>query len=305
MIYNGPTGEAADASYSDGSSSVEGSIVPGVAIEHDQREIVNAITASGQTPSASNLTQLANAITIGAQLKVDFLGVATALNASHRDKQLLCNGVSPFTVTLPVASATPVGYVARIRNVFLTAITVASAGGLLQLPKGVTRSTLVLPQSGDGLVVVNDGTAWQVLDYNVIPFVQARMSANQSGFVNNTYGKVAFDSTTSLRLSGDFDTATDRAICSIPGLYIVRGQVKFLAMPAASEIEVQVRLNGGVAAECFGFVSGNATKDLTVPFTAFPQTSLATDYLEVWARQISGGSRVIDSVSSQFDVVRF
>ncbi len=65
MKYFAPVDEAdPEAPYLTGSGApaVEGSIPPGEAMEHPQREIVNAITAAGLTPDEADLTQLLQAL---------------------------------------------------------------------------------------------------------------------------------------------------------------------------------------------------------------------------------------------------
>jgi hypothetical protein len=65
MKYNAPT-DATDpnASYVQGNASlgISGSKPPAIGFEGAQREIVNAITAAGLTPTNSDMTQLAQAI---------------------------------------------------------------------------------------------------------------------------------------------------------------------------------------------------------------------------------------------------
>ncbi len=64
MKYQQPVGGAADDPYVTGNpaTDTEGSIPSGEAIEHPMREIINAITSAGLTPSAADLTQLGQAI---------------------------------------------------------------------------------------------------------------------------------------------------------------------------------------------------------------------------------------------------
>ena len=64
MLYNQPVGGAANDPYVTGNpaTATPGSIPPGASIEYPQREIVNAITASGIVPSNGDLYQLAKAI---------------------------------------------------------------------------------------------------------------------------------------------------------------------------------------------------------------------------------------------------
>lgn len=65
MKYTQPLGEQnPNAGYNNGvpDAGIEGSIVPAEAIENPQREIVNAILASGLVPDGADNTQLAKAI---------------------------------------------------------------------------------------------------------------------------------------------------------------------------------------------------------------------------------------------------
>lgn len=63
MIYIQPVGGGASDPYVTGVPGVTpGSIPPGEAIEHPQREIINVIVAAGLTPSGADLTQLLEAI---------------------------------------------------------------------------------------------------------------------------------------------------------------------------------------------------------------------------------------------------
>lgn len=65
MKYVPPLGLSGDASYENFNpqAGVDGSIVPAEAIEHPQREIINAIKAAGLNPSATDLTQLSQLFT--------------------------------------------------------------------------------------------------------------------------------------------------------------------------------------------------------------------------------------------------
>jgi len=65
-----------NAGYEDYNPSLgesEGSVVPGKAIEHPMREIVNVITAAGLIPSGNDLTQLQRAIEIIVEKKINDL----------------------------------------------------------------------------------------------------------------------------------------------------------------------------------------------------------------------------------------
>lgn len=70
MLYNPPSGATgANDSYvgKNVAGGTQGSKVPRAAVENTQREIVNAIAASGQTPTNADLLQLWKAIQAGGQ----------------------------------------------------------------------------------------------------------------------------------------------------------------------------------------------------------------------------------------------
>ncbi|WFS06246.1 hypothetical protein [Methylobacterium sp. 391_Methyba4] len=68
MDYNAPSGSTdPNAPFVGKTASTQGSKVPPKALEYPQREIVNAIAASGQTPSNADLLQLWKAIQAGAK----------------------------------------------------------------------------------------------------------------------------------------------------------------------------------------------------------------------------------------------
>lgn len=64
MKYLAPAGQPADAPYLDGNrnAGVRGSVVPGKAIEHPQRELAHLIDFAGLTPADSDLEQVRKAI---------------------------------------------------------------------------------------------------------------------------------------------------------------------------------------------------------------------------------------------------
>ena len=66
MQYNPPYGKEADTSYIDGNPpfGVEGSIIPALAIELTQREIVNLILKSQLAPTNADTTQLSRSVQV-------------------------------------------------------------------------------------------------------------------------------------------------------------------------------------------------------------------------------------------------
>jgi len=92
MKYNPPVGGAANDPYitGDPAQGIEGSAIPGEAVEVPQREIVNVITTAGLTPDAANNTQLASAIQSL---------IAAALSGVSKDKIIIENATFEASVT--------------------------------------------------------------------------------------------------------------------------------------------------------------------------------------------------------------
>lgn len=99
MKYTQPLNEAEDAHYINGDPSIgqTGSIIPAGALENPQREIVNAITDAGLTPSASSNSQLAQAIS--AKITAASNALQTQINAKAAD-----NAVVKLTGTQTISS---------------------------------------------------------------------------------------------------------------------------------------------------------------------------------------------------------
>ena len=83
MKYTQPLNEVEDAHYVNGDPTIgqTGSIIPAGALENPQREIVNAITDAGLTPSASNNSQLAQAIS--AKITAATSAIQTQINGKQ------------------------------------------------------------------------------------------------------------------------------------------------------------------------------------------------------------------------------
>ena len=159
MKYHQPFGAAdPDASFVNGDPSTgqEGSIPPAEQMELPQREIVNAIKASGQTPADGDLTQLAQAMGIGIYVGT-FGGTANGLTATL-----------PGNVALPALreGLTIHGYVGASPNTGAATLTVsgfATPPGAkpIKLKNGTSD-----PAAGDlsaGVLVSfrYDGAAWR------------------------------------------------------------------------------------------------------------------------------------------------
>ena len=80
MLYNPPTGGAANDPYvgKNIAAGIQGSKIPPGAAEFPQRELVNLITASGQSPTNSDLQQVLRAVRSGV---LEFYADTGAVNA--------------------------------------------------------------------------------------------------------------------------------------------------------------------------------------------------------------------------------
>ncbi len=97
MLYNPPTGSTdPDAHYvpKNVAAGTQGSKVPPAAVENPQREIVGAITASGQTPTNSDLGQLWKAILAGARSVIGGSKIVGGRRAIY-------NAAGTYTLQLP------------------------------------------------------------------------------------------------------------------------------------------------------------------------------------------------------------
>lgn len=134
MKYTQPLNEQEDASYVNGdpSTGLTGSIIPAGALENPQREIVNAITSAGLTPSASSNSQLAQAISTlisnsasAIQTQVDgkqatVIGAATTITSSNltASRALIAN--SSGKVAVSSTTDTELGYVHGVTSAIQT-----------------------------------------------------------------------------------------------------------------------------------------------------------------------------------------
>ena len=231
-----------DDSYSNGGGAVEGSAVPAEAVEPPQREIVNAITAAGLTPSAADETQLAQAIAIAPQTKALVLATNTNLGDTHREKILLC--VNIITASLPNAAATPVGWATRVLN-FNTGgqvVTVNTLGGSLVL-RGAVVSSLKLYERADSMWVVCDGANWQVLQWSGVPAFSAWPSANFA-IPSDTPTKIPAN-LTEKNVGIEYNTTLHRFTPGVPGWYEFRIQARLSTeVPVGAELFVTLYKNG-------------------------------------------------------------
>lgn len=191
MKYTAPPGSTdPNASYVTGNAvtKVKGSPVPAEAVEHPQREIVNAITAAGLTPSESDLTQLKKAIIalIAANSQTPLRTCSTAGSTAAKTVDamgfVLYEGVDVRVKFANFNSAADPTL--NVNNTGAKAIYVY--GYPVQLGDLV---------AGQIYRMVYDGTVWQVVDglapYKLLETYSYMLAAGHPGFVEAAGGLIA------------------------------------------------------------------------------------------------------------------
>lgn len=154
MKFQPPFGAAADAPYVNGNpvAGIEGSIPPGEAIEHPQRELVAVIEAGGMTASATDLTQVQKAV------------------RSQRTNWLVAGGTANAITMTPTPAfgaladlvGVPLRLLALAANTGPVTINVSWLGAIpLTWPDGTAYVAGDIPAAGYPVHVMYDGTAFR------------------------------------------------------------------------------------------------------------------------------------------------
>lgn len=146
-------------------------------------------------------------------------------------------------------------------------------------------ATLTLPTDAAAILVF-DGTDWVAFVMGSLvagtgPAFSAYAAAGTS-IPNAVETKVTFG-TEEFDTNGSYDTALSRWTPGVAGYYQIEATVWFAA-PAMADLQVLIRKNGAnIAVGVFGTLrAANVTRTLYLS---------ATDYVEIFAYQASGGSR--------------
>ena len=146
-------------------------------------------------------------------------------------------------------------------------------------------ATLTLPTDAAAILVF-DGTDWVAFVMGSLvagtgPAFSAYATAGTS-IPNAVETKVTFG-TEEFDTNGSYDTALSRWTPGVAGYYLIEATVWFAA-PAMADLQVLIRKNGvNIAVGVFGTLrAANVTRTLYLS---------ATDYVEIFAYQASGGSR--------------
>ena len=146
-------------------------------------------------------------------------------------------------------------------------------------------ATLTLPTDAAAILVF-DGTDWVAFVMGSLvagtgPAFSAYAAAGTS-IPNAVETKVTFG-TEEFDTNGSYDTALSRWTPGVAGYYLIEATVWFAA-PAMADLQVLIRKNGAnIAVGVFGTLrAANVTRTLYLS---------ATDYVEIFAYQASGGSR--------------
>lgn len=150
-------------------------------------------------------------------------------------------------------------------------------------------ATLTLPTDAAAILVF-DGTDWVAFVMGSLvagtgPAFSAYAAAGTS-IPNAVETKVTFG-TEEFDTNGSYDTALSRWTPGVAGYYLIEATVWFAA-PAMADLQVLIRKNGGnIAVGVFGTLrAANVTRTLYLS---------ATDYVEIFAYQASGGARTSGS----------
>ena len=220
MIYNPPVGGGSSDPYVTGNpaTSTPGSIPPGAAIEQPQREIMSLILAAGVTPSATDMTQLAQAIQTGSLNIAHAGGSSDAITGSFSRVistlalgmgMLLVRATAANTTTAPTftpGSVSPLPIV-KGNNQALAVGDIPAAGFWMQLQFDSTNNNWVLLNPANGVRSPKDARAWVTFDgtagggilaeYNVASFTRNAMGLYTFGFAAGVFADVDYAAVTS------------------------------------------------------------------------------------------------------------
>ena len=205
---------------------------------------------------------------------------ATGFSASVTEIGCVYKCTAALTLTPPAASGLVAGTHWFIR---------AAGGAVLIDPPDAAlingAATLTLPTDAAAILVF-DGTDWVAFVMGSLvagtgPAFSAYAAAGTS-IPNAVETKVTFG-TEEFDTNGSYDTALSRWTPGVAGYYLIESTVWFAA-PAMSDLQVLIRKNGvNTAVGVFGTLrAANVTRTLYLS---------ATDYVEIFAYQASGGSR--------------
>jgi hypothetical protein len=198
MKYTQPLNEAEDASYIDGNpaTGLTGSIIPAGALENPQREIVNAITDAGLTPSASSNSQLAQAIstkitaasnTLQTQIngkQATITGAATTVTGSNLTASRALVSNSSGKIAASDTTSTELDYVHGVTSAIQTQLNgkqPSVSGAATTITDNNLTASRALVSNSSGKVAVSSVTGTE-LGYlsGVTSSVQTQINAKQS-----------------------------------------------------------------------------------------------------------------------------
>jgi len=199
-------------------------------------------------------------------------------------------GSTTQTVVMPVASTCYVGWKIRIVNNSSGVVTVQSSGA---------NTIYAVPAGGDVLFtcILASGTtaaSWDFKDYKAaitagLVGVGLTKSAVQS-IANTTYTALSWDGE-GWDTDAYHDNATNNSRVTIPsgktGKYLVTGLIQFDSSPSGAIRIVNIYKNGVATGDIYLATNSGG---ITSMFANRVMSLVATDYIEIFAYQNSGGA---------------
>jgi hypothetical protein len=292
MDYQPPFGTAAGTAYTNGNpaTGTQGSIPPAAAIEYPQREIVNALTKSGYTPSNSDLFQLTRGVR---SQKLNYVGnyggTANALTAT----------LDPAPANAADLVGVPIRGVIAAPNTGAVTFSPNGLTGPVRWPDG---TALVGREFKTGMLItlIWDGTQFQIHGGSSsiqnwtkkapgFFYCYANPSPGFTTLTASTWTKVTatqeqFDN------EGWYDAVNSKFQPTIPGFYYITGDCSFGSNSTLPTTGLRAFLNGTPSfATAIGDVPGtqystNANGSRGV-VSGITQLNGTTDFVEMYGYQ--------------------
>lgn len=170
--------------------------------------------------------------------------------------------------------------------------TLTTKGDLYTYDTGNAR----LPVGNDGDVLTADSSETTGLKWIALPKAAAYRSTNQS-ISASTWTKVVFD-------TEEFDTGSDFATgtftCDTDGKYLIVTTVSMGTFGDQDPVDLLIYKNGSPAKYAFGLGTSTASTEIAIISGAAILDLVATDTIDIYARQEDAGINIIGGADDTF-----